>query len=76
MFEVRTKSPMDDRWGERDEEIYAAAGRHSNFSGAGAGCNIGAGRDHGFEVATFAEAQAMKAALEQVEGVIVTIREK
>lgn len=76
MFEVRSNSPMDDRWLERDDEIKAAAGRHSNFSGAGVGCNSDAGRDHGWHVASLEEATAMRQRLQEVEGVTATIREE
>lgn len=37
MFEVRSISPFDDDWMERDTLIEKAAGRISDFSGAG-GC--------------------------------------
>ena len=78
MFEVRTKSPMDDRWLERDDEIISAAGSFgsSTFSGAGVGSNECGGRDHGWEVSDFASAQELKRQLDEVEGVTATIREK
>jgi len=77
IYEVITQSPMDERWLERDGEIIKAGkglGRHS-FSGAGCGECAGMGRDHGWAVETMDEATALKAALETVESVTVTIRE-
>jgi hypothetical protein len=76
MFEVRTNSPFSDDFQERDEKIFAAAGRQSDFSGAGVGPNACAGRDHGWHVKTFAEAQEMKRRLDALPNVTVTIREK
>ena len=77
MFEVRTKSAMDDEWEARDDAIREVAGRSSDFSGAGfcteEGCG---GRDHGWEVATFAEAVALRDRLSAVPGVRATVREK
>lgn len=75
MFEVRTSSPMDDRWRERDAEIEAAAGRVSDFAGAGVGSNRDAGRDHGWTVPDLAAAIAMRLRLSAVEGVTATVRE-
>jgi hypothetical protein len=75
MFEVRTNSPMDDEWQERDAKIKEAAGRISDFSGGGVGDGACMGRDHGYVVETFAEAQALKKRLETVPLVNVTIRE-
>lgn len=75
MFEVRTNSPLDDRWKERDAEIKAAAGRLSDFSGAGVGSNRSSGRDHGWNVPDLAEAVAMRLRLSAVEGVTATVRE-
>lgn len=69
-FEVRTKSPMDDRWQERDAEIHEAAGVESSHSGAGFG-----ERDHGWYCQNFSDAVAMKDRLAAVEGVRASIRE-
>lgn len=74
-FQVRTQSPMDDAWQSRDDLLIAAAGRNSDFSGAGCGSNECAGRGHGWEVSTFQEARALKEKLESVPLVCVTIRE-
>jgi hypothetical protein len=76
MFEIRSNSPMDDDWLEREDAIEAAAGRTSDFAGAGVGPNSCSGRDHGWEVETFEEAHAMKARLEAVPLVTATVREK
>ncbi len=69
MFEVRTKSPFDDRWQERDREIRAAANRPGD-SGAGFGM-----RDHLFQCDTFEDATLLKGKLMQIPEVNVTIRE-
>lgn len=71
MFRVVARSPFDDDWKERDEAITAAVGEESHF----AGTNFGE-RDHGWDVATFEEAKAIKAALETVPLVRVAIQEK
>ena len=70
MFEVRTTSPLDTDWLERDDKITVAAGRRSDFSGAGRNQ-----REQGWHVKSFKEAQAMKKRLEAVPEVSVTIRE-
>lgn len=75
MFEVHTKSPFDDRWEERDAEIEEAAGRPSAWAGTGFSEGCG-GRDHGWNVATFAEALAMKARLDAVPDVQARIQEQ
>jgi hypothetical protein len=66
---------MDDRWQKRDKKIRAAAGRQSDFSGAGVAPGAENARDHGFICETLAEALAMKDRLNAVEGVVATIRE-
>ncbi len=71
MFEVRSVSPLDDDWQSRDSALKEAAGRRSDFSGAGFGK-----RDHGWDVATFEEAQSLKVKLSQIENVTVSVREK
>ena len=76
MFEVRTNSPIDEGWQRRDKLIEKAAGRVSDFAGTGLGSNECAGRNHGWIVATFDEAQAMKRRLSAVPDVAVTVREQ
>jgi hypothetical protein len=77
MFEVRSNSPMDDEWQERDKTIMdAATGFRHAHSGAGVGHLSGHGRDHGWYVDTFDDAQTLKARLEEVPEVVATIREK
>jgi hypothetical protein len=75
-FEVRSNSPMDDDWLARDDAIIAAAGRKSSFSGSGVGEAECIGRDHGWYVATFEEAVALKQRLETVPFVTATFREQ
>lgn len=71
-FEVRAISPFDDNWVDRDNDLANAAGRESDFAGAG----INGKRDNGWLVGTFAEARNLKSALETIPEVNVTIREK
>lgn len=78
MFEVRVVSPLDNFWEERDQRIYTAAGRKSDWSGASgaSGQEVGQ-RDHGYLADTFTEAVGLKQRIEAVGGVsAVTIREK
>lgn len=70
MFLVRSVSPLDELWEERDELISAAAGRRSDHSSAGASC-----RDHSWNVEQFDEALAMRKRLARVEAVTATLRE-
>ena len=74
MFEVRTKSPFDDDWEERDEQIYIAAAVDGKFTSHYSGAGFG-GRDHGWYVSTFEEAMDMKKRLNAVQGVVATVRE-
>ncbi len=76
MFEVRTKSPMDEGWQDREAIIFEAAGCESDFSGAGIGPLHCHGRDHGWNVKTFEEARAMKLRLDALPDVNATIRER
>ena len=69
MFEVRTQSPMDEHWEERDRALYLIAGE-SDFSGAS-----NETRDHGWVVSTFASAVFLRTAMGAVKGVTATIRE-
>lgn len=71
MFEVICFSPLDEVWEERDEMIVKAAGRSSDFSGAGCGQ-----RDHGWVVSTFERAQELKKALDSIPAVHAIIREQ
>lgn len=75
MFSVRTTSPMDDRWLERDHEIIDAAGRSSDSSSAGFSSGGEDGVRHEWLVTDFSDATVMKLRLDVVEGVRVSIRE-
>jgi len=74
MFDVRLSYPMGDDWPARDDEIEAAAGRPSDFAGAGCG-DDGCARDHGWHARTFADAAALRDRLAAVPGVSVSVRE-
>jgi hypothetical protein len=71
MFLVRSYSPFDMRWKERDKEIIAAVGKPTNFSGAGVA------RIHHWITETHTEAEELRRKLEEVPdvSVIVTSRE-
>lgn len=75
-FEVRSKSPMDDEWEAREEEIALAAGNFGTSQWSGSGMYEGGMRDHGWLIETFEDAQELKRRLELVEGVTVTVREQ
>ncbi len=70
MFEVRLTYEMGGDWQEVDDAIETAAGRLSEWAGAGV-----SGRDHGWHAPSFDDALALKVQLEAVPGVRVTIRE-
>jgi hypothetical protein len=67
MFVVRSYSPFDRKWKERDKEIIAAAGRPTNFSGAGVA------RIHHWITETAREADDIKRRLETVPDVSVVV---
>jgi hypothetical protein len=71
MFLVRSYSPFDMKWKERDKEIIAAVGKPTNFSGAGVA------RLHHWITETYPEAEEIRSKLEAVAdvSVIVTSRE-
>lgn len=74
MFDVRLTTEFGNDFAARDEMIYAAAGRVSDW--AGGGCGGGrCVRDHGWAVPTFDAARRLKYRLDQLPGVCVTIRE-
>jgi len=66
MFLVRSYSPFDMKWKERDKDIIAAVGP-TNFSGAGVA------RIHHWITETFAEAEDLRRRLEAVPEVSVTV---
>jgi hypothetical protein len=67
MFLVRSYSPFDIRWKERDKEIIAAVGKSTNFSGAGMA------RIHHWITETYSEAEDFRQRLEAVPDVSVTV---
>ncbi len=75
-FEVRSFSPVDENWEERDEIIYKAAGRKSDTSGSGCphGQEIGE-RDHLWKVKEWKDAQDLLQRLKLVEGVRACLKE-
>lgn len=76
MFEVKCRSPLDDEWEERDEQIETAAGRVSDFGSAN-WCKDKIGeREHGWNVALFQQAQELKSRLEEIPEVSATIQEQ
>ncbi len=75
MFEVRATFEFDHNFPIRDAEVMEAAGRQSEFSGAGACRDLGGGREHGWHEPDFAAAMQLKVRLEAVPGLIVRVRE-
>lgn len=74
MFYVHANYPLDEGWKLKDDAIYKAAGRRSDYSSAG-GAPGHQYRHHGWNVETFADALAMKDRLLKVRGVCATFRE-
>jgi hypothetical protein len=71
VFDVRSLSPLDDRWEARDAELTVAAGCRSNSSGT-----EGRFREHVWLMATLNQARRLRKYLLAVPGVMqVTIRE-
>jgi Ser-tRNA(Ala) deacylase AlaX len=70
VFDVRTLSPIDDGWEERDAGMIIAAGCRSSSSGT-----EGKSREHVWHVGTLAQAVRLRKALEKVPGVRATINE-
>jgi hypothetical protein len=66
MFVVRSYSPFDMKWKERDKEIIATVGP-TNFSGAGVA------RIHHWLAKTYGEAEELRRKLEAVPDVSVTV---
>ena len=66
MFLVRSYSPFDMKWKERDKEIIAAVGP-TNFSGAGVA------RIHHWITKTYREAEELRHKLEAVPDVSVAV---
>lgn len=74
MFEVKCFSKLDDEWEDRDAQLTKLAGgkgRAMFTSSTGGGKVV----DHSWTVRSFKEAQVLKARLETVGGVKITIRE-
>jgi hypothetical protein len=67
MFLVRSYSPFDMKWKERDKEIIAAVGKPANFSGAGVA------RIHHWITETYLEADEVRRKLEAVPDVSVAV---
>lgn len=78
MFIVTSVSPLDVYWQDRDVWVKKAAGRNSDYNEAEYSTDrAGPGtRMHIWVTRTFREARKMKAILEKIDGVRVTIREK
>ena len=75
-FEVRVTYPFDGDF-TLDDLLSEAAGRHSDFSGAGACRDMCDGREHGWIVPDFETAMEMKYRLEKVQsGLLVLVREE
>jgi hypothetical protein len=74
MFRVECTSPLDGDWHERDLELLTAAGRPSEFHGAGIqhGSNR---RLHVWTVTTAEEAFELREQLQEVEGADATVWE-
>ncbi len=74
MFEVKCFSALDEQWEERDAELAKLAGGqgHAMYTSTTGGVKT---VDHTWTVRSFKEAQALKAKLETVGGVSITIRE-
>lgn len=71
IFQIRTLSPLDDRWEARDELIETAAGRKADKSIAG-----GSVVEHLWFVRDFDEGQLMRKRLCLVVDVSATMSEK
>lgn len=76
MFEVQVSYILDDLWEERDQLIYEAARRRSDWSTAGSDGINPSSREHGWFVSTFDEAIALKGRLALVAKITVTFREQ
>lgn len=71
MFLVKSYSPLDDRWEERDQEIFTVAGRRPLYSMASSGGE----REHGWQCVTFDEAHKLRRTLETIDGVSAALSE-
>jgi hypothetical protein len=69
MYSVKSVSPFDAKWEQRDQEIYDLVGISG---GAGMGKGV---RDHLWVVDTIEEAISLKEKLETISGVTATFRE-
>lgn len=70
MFDVKTTSPLDDRWEETDRLLYTAAGRPSDENEADI-----KSRTHVWRVPTFPAATRLRKRLSRVRGVRAVIQE-
>lgn len=75
MFDVRTLSPIDERWEERDAELILAVGCRSDARGTTTSKDGQHLREHVWYVATLRGALRYKKYLERVDKVLVTIKE-
>lgn len=74
MFIVRTSSPLDEAWQERDKAMFLAAGRKPDRSAAGSDGDE-KWREHVWSCKEFGDAQRLRRKLEAVGGVSAFIRE-
>lgn len=74
MFQIITRSPLDEEWASRDAEIEIVAGRRSDQSGTNGGSK--GYRWHMWQVQEFHEAKLLKELLMRVVGVFASMREK
>ena len=74
MFIVRTNSPLDEQWQQRDKDMFLAAGRKPERSSAGSD-GEDKWREHIWSCKEFGDAQRLRRLLESVGGVTAFIRE-
>ena len=75
MFDVRTTSPLDDHWEQRDELLYTLAGGKSDWSGTEMTHDRTQVRVHGWRVSTFQEAINLRKKFAKVKTVHATVNE-
>ena len=75
MFQVNAVSALDERWEERDKEMFREVGRPSNYSTTSSSQGVQGKRYNQWLVTTFKECLRLKKKLEKIKGVEVTIRE-
>ena len=75
MFQVNAVSALDEKWEERDKEMFKEAGRVSDYSETTSSRGCESKHHHQWLVNTFKECLNLKKKLQKILGVIVTIRE-